>query len=99
MVAAASATATATASVVAMQDRQDIPSQFNQVNVWLALTMLSIVRGQGDFWFIRYIDRYCNITIRSSINKAMQIGKMIRFLLVSFTVIFFRRYSKKSKNE
>lgn len=31
MVAAATATATATASVVAMQDRQDIPSQFNQV--------------------------------------------------------------------
>ncbi|XP_077268216.1 zinc finger MIZ domain-containing protein tonalli isoform X3 [Temnothorax americanus] len=31
MVAAASATATATASVVAMQDRQDIPSQFNQM--------------------------------------------------------------------
>lgn len=30
---AASATATATASVVAMQDRQDIPAQFNQVNV------------------------------------------------------------------
>jgi hypothetical protein len=33
MVAAASATATVTASVVAMQDRQDIPVQFNQVNV------------------------------------------------------------------
>lgn len=32
MVAAATATATATASVVAMQDRQDIPTQFNQVN-------------------------------------------------------------------
>ncbi|KMQ95744.1 zinc finger miz domain-containing protein 1 [Lasius niger] len=31
MVAAASATATATASVVAMQDRQDIPAQFNQM--------------------------------------------------------------------
>lgn len=32
MVAAATSTATATASVVAMQDRQDIPTQFNQVN-------------------------------------------------------------------
>jgi hypothetical protein len=44
MVAAASATATATASVVAMQDRpmQDIPAQFNQVNVWPALKALSM---------------------------------------------------------
>lgn len=40
MVAAATATATATASVVAMQDRQDIPAQFNQVLFFPLLYLL-----------------------------------------------------------
>ena len=51
MVAAATATATATASVVAMQDRQDIPTQFNQVNKNPLNAFLSTIVG----FFYRYL--------------------------------------------
>ncbi|XP_029158150.1 zinc finger MIZ domain-containing protein 1 isoform X4 [Nylanderia fulva] len=48
MVAAASATATATASVVAMQDRQDIPAQFNQMQSQHGMPPQSYNLGYGQ---------------------------------------------------
>lgn len=46
MVAAATATATATACVVAMQDRQDIPTQFNQVRFFEKSQHLEKLKNQ-----------------------------------------------------
>ncbi|XP_011339603.2 zinc finger MIZ domain-containing protein 1 isoform X2 [Ooceraea biroi] len=48
MVAAASSTATATASVVAMQDRQDIPAQFNQMQNQHGISHQSYSAGYGQ---------------------------------------------------
>jgi len=67
MVAAASATATVTASVVAMQDRQDIPVQFNQVNFYQFSQYYQLLLSNKK----KFFDIHISVHIFTVFNKVL----------------------------